>query len=685
MPGLPAQTDANVQFSYQWYADDQSLGTVLAAQDTPLTIGRSKWARLRVAVSFVTMAAGSRVFLQHRINSGAWTLTTTGTVVRIAPSLWVADGDNAGRRLTSSTGIAFANGEIIETGRNSASFGVASLTAIEWEWNLRFEALNFFDLVEFRLLTTSSASFGVSGAVLDTYSVTPTLQVTGVERMPFRASVYEATQLGVESSPGTAVAATKRLLCTEMAVKPMPNLKPFRPQGAKFNTTVMQAKERGVGSISGQLAYNDLVYLMSSWCSRNTPGVFALVSSNSGSTYTLTFRGQVSGSIAGTATAATVQTALAALSTIGTGNVIVTGTAPNYTVQIVNTVFAGSDQITGTGAGLVSIGLTNAIAPQAVGQYTLTASGSASTYTLTFNGQTTGSLAGTANAATIQSALVGLTSIGTGNVTVTQSSANVYAILFTASLSGTQLLLTGTGTGLTSLVAPTISSTRRWQWQPLQNAPDSPVTYTQEQGSSSAGAQAAFALVNGMTMTFTKDEASIKGDYFTRTITDNFTLTTGVADVPAVPVDPASTSIYVGDSLLTMTRLTKCLKLELNLGDKYDPIMTINDAVTSLADYVEKAVDATFKFTVELDSTAFTLLSRMRSATTQFIRVESLGPVIENNIRSRVQMTFPVKFLDAPRDNMDGVFTTEFNATLVYDPTLVGAYQIIVDNAISSL
>jgi len=73
-----------------------------------------------------------------------------------------------------------------------------------------------------------------------------------------------------------------------------------------------------------------------------------------GGTFTLTFVGQTTAAIAYNATAAAVQTALQALSSIGAGNVAVTGNAGGpYSVTFIGTL-ANTDvaQMTASGAGL---------------------------------------------------------------------------------------------------------------------------------------------------------------------------------------------------------------------------------------------------------------------------------------------------------------------------------------------
>jgi hypothetical protein len=86
------------------------------------------------------------------------------------------------------------------------------------------------------------------------------------------------------------------------------------------------------------------------------------------------------------------------------------------------------------------------------------------TYTLTFNGQTTTALAFNASAATVQAALVALSSVGTGNVVVSGTTPTVAGgalqVNFAGSLYGTTLPLTGSGASLTGTgAALTISTT----------------------------------------------------------------------------------------------------------------------------------------------------------------------------------------------------------------------------------
>jgi hypothetical protein len=80
---------------------------------------------------------------------------------------------------------------------------------------------------------------------------------------------------------------------------------------------------------------------------------------------------------------------------------------------------------------------------------TLTGSPTGGTFTLTYDGETTGNIAYDAEASAIETALDGLSTIGAGNVAVTGDAGGPWTVRFVADLGATDLeLMTGNGAGL---------------------------------------------------------------------------------------------------------------------------------------------------------------------------------------------------------------------------------------------
>ena len=87
--------------------------------------------------------------------------------------------------------------------------------------------------------------------------------------MAERSSLNQNVQIGVETTPGTAVAATKRL--QSIGIEPSITVEKdnFRPIGSKFNALSTLGKEWAEAAITGRATYTELQYVLSSVV--NTP------------------------------------------------------------------------------------------------------------------------------------------------------------------------------------------------------------------------------------------------------------------------------------------------------------------------------------------------------------------------------------------------------------------------------
>jgi hypothetical protein len=81
--------------------------------------------------------------------------------------------------------------------------------------------------------------------------------------VPDRASVTQGIQIGVESTPGTAVPANKLLRSFTVEPGPHVDMQTFRPVGSKFNSVIVPGKEWVEGKITGIGSYQEIQYLLS--------------------------------------------------------------------------------------------------------------------------------------------------------------------------------------------------------------------------------------------------------------------------------------------------------------------------------------------------------------------------------------------------------------------------------------
>ena len=84
-------------------------------------------------------------------------------------------------------------------------------------------------------------------------------------------SINQLVQIGVETTPGTGVAATKRL--TGMKVEPgiRADVKTYKASGYRFPTVASLSKEWVEAAISGPLTFTEIIYPLSSLIKAVTP------------------------------------------------------------------------------------------------------------------------------------------------------------------------------------------------------------------------------------------------------------------------------------------------------------------------------------------------------------------------------------------------------------------------------
>ncbi len=82
--------------------------------------------------------------------------------------------------------------------------------------------------------------------------------------MPERSTINQSVQIGVETTPGTAVAATKRLGSIGFSVGVQAEINAQRPIGQKYPSLQVLGKEWSEADIEGGPVYTELPYIFSS-------------------------------------------------------------------------------------------------------------------------------------------------------------------------------------------------------------------------------------------------------------------------------------------------------------------------------------------------------------------------------------------------------------------------------------
>lgn len=514
--------------------------------------------------------------------------------------------------------------------------------------------------------------------------------------MPERATVYEGVQLGVESTAGVAVPALTRLRGLELEITPQVPTEALRPMGNKFSTDVVRRKEHCEGTLRGQVCYTDLVYLLSSLLceatvttpTTNGEWVVSLGEpAPTGGTFTLTYQGLTTAAIAYNATPATVQAALEALSTVGAGNVAVSGAAGGpYTIRGQRALERTDQALTGDGSGLTggSLSITTTAASitrrwtfvpanrgaDTVKSYTLV-KGSAvgadriagalvRTLELTFNRNEAGFQAGVLGRAL-------------------QSGYAVQSVRVTDGSGGDTFTLTYQGQTTTPIAYNAAASAVQAALEALSTIGAGNVTVIGQAGEYVISFTGALRHV---------EHAVLTGAGTDCTVTVGNAASPGGGEVTAVglaPVSPTQVSVYLGNSFLGMAKLTRLLEVTLQVQERHLPVFTLDDSEPSFSATVEGAGDPTGKITVVQNSEADLYMQRLRNRTQQWCRIVANGQEIEPGFTHRLEITFPCKFRSAGRGDSDGAYTGTYDLQVIYDEAAGYGLKVVVDTDLASL
>lgn len=414
-----------------------------------------------------------------------------------------------------------------------------------------------------------------------------------------RADVFEFEQLGIETTYGTAVAATKKLTGTSIVNKIMAEVNTYAGRGSLFDVVGIENKEWTEADWTADVAtYTEPVYALSAmWGAPNftTPGGGTLT--RDADWNPSSFSGISPKSL-----------------TLESGNFVRAGKSPGHVVKTIGFDYT-RDAVSYHASSFGQL-YVDAITPTPGTNevQTITASGTVSggAYTITFNGETTGSLNHNANNATILAALEALPNIGTGGVTL----------------------------GGGALPGTPVTVTFKLQWA-SQNVP--------------------MLIVDSASLTG-------GGSYEVTQTTPGAPLT----ELALKPISGNHWDFYLDSSAAGLggTKLTRVLETSWEISELWGPVWVGNTANTSFVNYVALKPSTSFRMLLEADSAGMAYLSQFRAGTKVFPRIEAIGETIEGSLkyRSRDDLCVILTDLDSFGESQ-GVTTVEWSGIISHDAT----------------
>jgi hypothetical protein len=251
----------------------------------------------------------------------------------------------------------------------------------------------------------------------------------------------------------------------------------------------------------------------------------------------------------------------------------------------------------------------------------------------------------------------------------------------------------GAATVTTIMDSATPTGATKWAFTSNTYGDDTPKTFTVEQGSAFRAHRFGNALFREYNWAWSRSAIELSGSVIGKAIEDGITMTSSPTMLAQIPVRPADLSVYLDTSAANLgnTKLTRTLKGECNIGDRYDPLWVVDAAQTSFVNTVEGVPTVEFKMTQMADATAMANLTAMRSGTPKFLRLKAVGPNIYTSATPLVvnhQVTFDMcgNVSDVSSfDEEDGVYAIEWTFTAAHDPTWGKALAVEVITTTATL
>lgn len=416
-----------------------------------------------------------------------------------------------------------------------------------------------------------------------------------------RADVYEVTQFGVESVLLTAVPATKRATQVSVTNQIMIETSTHRSRGSRFTNVAIGNKEWTEADWQADVAtYTEPAYAVAA--AFGSPDIATPI----GGTLTRDWTTQIRAFSGANPKSLTLESA----------NFVRAGKSAGHTIDNIAFDFT-RDGVSWNAHSFGGV-LTDAITPtpgtNETQTITITGTPTGGTFTLTFMGETTGTIAFDATSAAVVTALEALPNIGAGGVTATGGALPGTPVVVTFKLqwaSQNVPMMVDNDAGLTGGTAPAVAIT--------ESAAGAPLT-----------------------------------------------------ELSNIPVAGNQWNLYVDTSAAGLggTKLPRALEVSWSMSGLWGPLWVGNTANPSWVNVVPLAPDTEFRMLIEADATGMSYLTQLRAGTRIFPRIEAIGQLIEGSLYHRWLHDFCVLLTDVtPFGESQGIVTTEYSGVLAHDST----------------
>src|SRR5262245_29759733 len=234
------------------------------------------------------------------------------------------------------------------------------------------------------------------------------------------------------------------------------------------------------------------------------------------------------------------------------------------------------------------------------------------------------------------------------------------------------------------------TTSRTWTFTPASAALDNPVTFTVERGPiGGTGEKMSYGLLTDLTLSFSKNDGNdMTGTFLAQRASYGVTVNPSPVAIPLIPIAPTQVDVYIDPTAATIgtTKLLRDFSAEYRLSGKYAPIWPLNSTLNSFDGHTEQKPTAELTLKLGNDTAGQSHLTPMRNGTTQFVRIQATGPIIETTIAYRLRIDLACQVSDAPQvGDEDQLSTLEWTFQIVHDGGWGKSQVVEVINTLTAL
>lgn len=235
----------------------------------------------------------------------------------------------------------------------------------------------------------------------------------------------------------------------------------------------------------------------------------------------------------------------------------------------------------------------------------------------------------------------------------------------------------------------TAAGVTTWTFQMDPDLPDPIKTLTIERGDSVIAERSTYGLLTELNLNVTRQVAEMSGQVLSRALEIGATLTGSPTSVPLVPIMAKQFSFFIDATSVGLgtTRLTRVLRVNFGIGNRFGPIWTVDASQPSFAAHAELLPNIRLETRLGADTVGMGFLTHLRAGDQLFGELLAEGPdigVTSTPYSFKLDAALQVMNV-ANMGDSDGIYGVDVTFKVVFDNTWNKACVLEVVNDVTAL